>query len=140
MSIQEERDIFKKKLQSVNLSATIPRTCIYSSLMKAKKPLSVEALSKKLITKGIDQATVYRTLKSFEKAGLVSTVMLGHGHAHYLLADKAHHAHYIVCREGGYVEDIRSCFMSDLEKKTLTESKSFSVINGHVVEMFGVFK
>ena len=138
MRIKEE-NIAKDVLREVGLSATAPRICIYDILVKAKKPLSVEAVNKKT-GDDIDQATVYRTLKSFEEVGLVSAVMLGHGHAHYFLTDKEHHAHYIVCRKCGYVENIHECAMQSLERKTIKESKHFNLIQGHIIEMFGVCK
>lgn len=126
-----------KHLQGAGFSVTLPRIGIYQVLSQAKKPLKVGDICNELEIP-VDQATVYRTLDSFAREGLVAISYLGHGHVHYSLADATHHTHHVVCRKCGHVENISDCVGREVEERVQSLSQSFARIDGHTIEVFGV--
>ena len=85
---------------------------------------------------GMDLVTVYRTLASFEKAGIVKRVDLRADAVLYELNDEHHH--HIVCTNCGTVEDFELCDMEALTKKIAQKSKHFKTIQEHTLELFGI--
>lgn len=62
----------KQMLKDANLYCTKSRVAILQTLSNSDKPLSQEQISQQLPNKrGFDKVTIYRTLESFCKAGLV---------------------------------------------------------------------
>ncbi len=135
MSTREEH--FSNLLKAKGLKVTSGRLDILRVLDGHKEPLSVATLHE-LVKKKIDQVTVYRTLESLISIGLVSSVDLRHGHAHYELTDGRHHHHHVICQSCGDIEDVEECDMKSISKKVLKDSKKFSHINEHSLEFFGV--
>ena len=87
---------FARLLRERGFRATFGRVALLEALQKAKKPVSVEALAKKLAGK-IDQANAYRALEALTEAGLVRRVDVGHRHMHYELEVLVPHHHHFVC-------------------------------------------
>lgn len=87
-------------LRERGLRATPGRVALLGELEHAARPLSVEALEKRL--KGtIDTATAYRALEALARVGLVRRADVGHRHMHYELAAPAKHHHHFVCEDCG---------------------------------------
>ena len=86
---------FKKILRSAKLKKTTPRIAILKVLSKTKHPETTQEIYKKLKKTGIDLTTLYRTLASFEKSGLVRKVDL-HKDTIYYESNLSHH-HHIIC-------------------------------------------
>lgn len=126
---------FKELLKSKGLKATESRLALLEMLSKNHAPLSIKDIVKK-IGKVADQATVYRMLESFKAAGLVRQIDLQQDFAFYELAD-THDHHHIVCRICGRIEDFLGCDFKSLATKALKQSKKFSAIDQHSLEMFG---
>ena len=61
----------------------------------------------------IHRATIYRTLETLRRLGVVEHSHLGHGPAVYHLADRVHH--HLVCEECGSVTEAASSLFTDLE-------------------------
>jgi Fur family ferric uptake transcriptional regulator len=83
--IKEQVD---KLLRSAKLKRTVPRRMILEVLLRAKRPITQEEIAKKLGKNRFDKVTIYRTLESFVKAGLVHKAFLQERAQHYELADK----------------------------------------------------
>ncbi|MEX0649458.1 MAG: transcriptional repressor [Candidatus Andersenbacteria bacterium] len=130
-SIEELKGI----LRETKLKATPARFQVLQILISSDKPLSIQGIMKRLKGEAIDQATVYRTLNTFETAGLADEVDFHHGHVHYEYTDRPHH-HHLVCRSCGRVEDIEGCRLSKNEDKVLKQS-GFSSVEAHRLEFFG---
>ena len=73
----------KKRLRSVGLRATSTRIAILCQFSKATHPLSHSQMVEALGDICADQATVYRTLVTFSKQGLIREVGRVHGVARY---------------------------------------------------------
>ena len=86
---------------------------------------------------GISIATVYRTVKLFEEAGILDKLEFGDGRARYETADRDHHDHLIDLQSGEVIEFI------DAEIEALQEriaEKLGYELKGHRLELYGVPK
>ncbi len=129
---------YEDALRAAKLRVTAPRMEILAALDAERAPLSVLQIRKRLSI-ATDQVTVYRTLEAFKKAGIVLQVHLEHEHAHYELADRAHH-HHAVCRICGRVEDLEVPHARNLADLALERSKHFSTLPDYSLEFFGLCK
>jgi Fe2+ or Zn2+ uptake regulation protein len=129
---------YKQLLRSHKLKVTPGRIKILTYLHNAKKPLSIKEISKAIGSKSMDQATIYRTLENFKTLGLVKLVNFQKDFAYYELADSDHH--HLVCQNCGRVENFEGCNSESLIRQALKQSKHFSFVNEHSLELFGLCK
>lgn len=83
----------------------------------------------------ISIATVYRTVKLFEEAGLLDKLEFGDGRARYEDAERDHHDHLIDMNSGEVIEFV------DEEIEKLQEriaAKLGYELRGHRLELYGV--
>ncbi len=83
----------------------------------------------------ISIATVYRTVRLFDEAGILERHDFGDGRARYELADQEHHDHLIDLRSGKVVE-----FQDDeieILQKQVAKSLGYKLVD-HRLELFGV--
>lgn len=84
---------------------------------------------------GISIATVYRTVKLFEEAGILERVDFGDGRARYEDAERDHHDHLIDLTSGTVIEFV------DPEIEALQEKIAEKLgyrLKGHRLELYGV--
>lgn len=84
---------------------------------------------------GISIATVYRTVKLFEEAGILDKLEFGDGRARYEDAERDHHDHLIDINSGEVIEFV------DAEIEALQEriaAKLGYALRGHRLELYGV--
>lgn len=84
---------------------------------------------------GISIATVYRTVKLFEEAGILDKLEFGDGRARYEDAERDHHDHLIDLNSGEVIEFV------DEEIEALQEKiakKLGYTLRGHRLELYGV--
>lgn len=83
----------------------------------------------------ISIATVYRTVKLFEEAGILDKLEFGDGRARYEDAERDHHDHLIDLNSGDVIEFV------DAEIEALQEriaAKLGYELKGHRLELYGV--
>ena len=83
----------------------------------------------------ISIATVYRTVKLFDEAGILDKLEFGDGRARYEDAEREHHDHLIDINSGRVIE-----FMdSDIEKlqEKIAQKLGYKLM-GHKLELYGV--
>ena len=83
----------------------------------------------------ISIATVYRTVKLFEEAGILDKLEFGDGRARYEDAERDHHDHLIDLTSGAVIEFV------DAEIEALQEriaQKLGYELRGHRLELYGV--
>lgn len=105
------------------------------------KPINAEYIFKILRNNKVNLVTIYRTLVSFEKVGILKRVDLHQGSIYYEFVG-GHHHHHIICLQckkvsnfDGYKED------SDLlVSKALKQNKDFDSISHHSFDLFGTCK
>ncbi|GFE63690.1 Fur family transcriptional regulator [Litoreibacter roseus] len=119
------------------LRMTGQRRVIASVLEAASDHPDVEELHARAseIDPGISIATVYRTVKLFEEAGLLERHEFGDGRARYEDAERDHHDHLIDMQTGEVIEFV------DPEIEALQEKIAQRLgyrLKGHRLELYGV--
>ncbi len=87
------------------------------------------------VDSNISIATVYRTVKLFEEAGILEKREFGDGRARYEPADRDHHDHLIDLNTGEVIEFV------DAEIEALQEKIAAKLgyrLKGHRLELYGV--
>jgi Fur family transcriptional regulator, ferric uptake regulator len=87
------------------------------------------------IDSGISIATVYRTVRLFEEAGILDRHDFGDGRARYEAAPEAHHDHMIDVESGKVIEFVDP----ELEslQRQIAEKLGFRLVD-HRMELYGV--
>lgn len=119
------------------LRMTGQRVVIADILEEAQDHPDVEELHARAVEKdpGISIATVYRTVKLFEEAGLLERYEFGDGRSRYEDAERDHHDHLIDVQTGEIIEFI------DPEIEALQEAIAKRLgytLKGHRLELYGV--
>lgn len=119
------------------LRITEQRRVIARVLSEAEDHPDVEAVHARASTidSGISIATVYRTVRLFEEAGILERHDFGDGRARYEAAADAHHDHLIDIESGRVIE-----FTDDaLEalQKVIAEKLGYRLVD-HRMELYGV--
>lgn len=130
---------FREALRNIGSKVTPSRLAVLKILKKAKQPLSAQVIID-MIKGDINQATIYRILKNFQKKNLIRPVDFRHNHAHYELnegKDKKHH-HHLICIQCGQSEDIAYCDIEIVEEMVIRRSKNFQELTEHSLEFYGI--
>ncbi|MDQ4418981.1 Fur family transcriptional regulator [Sphingobium sp. DEHP117] len=119
------------------LRITEQRRVIARVLSDAEDHPDVERLHERssAIDPGISIATVYRTVRLFEEAGILERHDFGDGRARYEAAPEAHHDHLIDVETGNVIEFVDP----ELEQlqRQIAEKLGFRLVD-HRMELYGV--
>lgn len=119
------------------LRITEQRRVIARVLSEAEDHPDVEALHVRAsaIDPGISIATVYRTVRLFEEAGILERHEFGDGRARYEAATETHHDHLIDVETGRVIEFVDA----ELEalQRRIAEKLGFRLVD-HRMELYGV--
>ena len=131
------RDTILERCAASDLRLTEQRRVIATVLDKARDHPDVEELHARANAADprISLATVYRTVKLFEEAGILEKVDFGDGRARYEAAPEAHHDHLIDVETGNVIEFVDP----ELEQlqKQIAEKLGFRLVD-HRMELYGV--
>ena len=124
-----------EKCNKLGLKMTEQRRVITQVLSESKDHPDVELVYKRAskIDKNIGIATVYRTIKLFEEAGIIEKLDIGDGRSRYEEAGE-HHEHLI---------DVESGEIIEFQNEELEEMKRQVALNmgyelvDHRLELFG---
>lgn len=123
--------------QEKGLRITEQRRVIARVLSEANDHPDVEALHERAsaIDSGISIATVYRTVRLFEEAGILDRHDFGDGRSRYEAAPEAHHDHLIDVETGKVIEFVDP----ELEalQRLIAERLGFRLVD-HRMELYGV--
>jgi Fur family ferric uptake transcriptional regulator len=119
------------------LRITEQRRVIARVLSDADDHPDVESLHMRAsaIDKGISIATVYRTVRLFEEAGILERHDFGDGRARYEAAPEAHHDHLIDVETGAVIEFVDP-EMEALQRQ-VAEKLGYRLVD-HRMELYGV--
>ncbi len=119
------------------LRITEQRRVIAKVLSEAEDHPDVEKLHERssAIDPGISIATVYRTVRLFEEAGILERHDFGDGRARYEAAPEAHHDHLIDVETGNVIEFVDPEL--ELLQKQIAEKLGFRLVD-HRMELYGV--
>jgi Fur family ferric uptake transcriptional regulator len=119
------------------LRITDQRRVIARVLGESDDHPDVEALHERAsaIDPGISIATVYRTVRLFEEAGILERHEFGDGRSRYEAAAEAHHDHLIDVESGKIIEFVDP----ELEalQKIIAEKLGYRLVD-HRMELYGV--
>ncbi len=126
-----------QRCEAKNLRMTEQRRVIAAVLQEADDHPDVEELYARASAQDpkISIATVYRTVKLFEEAGILDRHDFGDGRARYETADRDHHDHLIDLHSGEVIEFV------DPEIEALQEKIAAKLgyrLEGHRMELYGV--
>ena len=130
-------DTIIERCEANGLRLTEQRRVIARVLEAAEDHPDVEELYARAsaVDAGISLATVYRTVKLFEEAGILEKLEFGDGRARYEDAERDHHDHLIDLRSGEVIEFV------DSEIEALQERIAKKLgydLKGHRLELYGV--
>ena len=125
------------RCEAIALRMTGQRRIIAGVLEESDDHPDVEELFARAsaLDAGISIATVYRTVKLFEEAGILERVEFGDGRARYEDAERNHHDHLIDLNSGKVIEFL------DPEIEALQEKIAQRLgyrLKGHKLELYGV--
>lgn len=123
--------------QQKGLRITEQRRVIARVLSEADDHPDVEKVYERAsaIDPGISIATVYRTVRLFEEAGILDRHDFGDGRARYEPAPEAHHDHLIDVESGRVIEFVDPEL--ELLQKQIAERLGFRLVD-HRMELYGV--
>jgi Fur family peroxide stress response transcriptional regulator len=136
--VQERVDGFIRRCRDLGVKVTPQRVAIYRELLGTGEHPSAEIIYKKIkgYYSNISLTTIYRTLETFEKLGIISVANVLHDAARYD-ANLDHH-HHLVCVVCKKVEDFYDDSIANLgiPKKFIYKYKLLS----YTVQINGICK
>ena len=135
--INPKQQSIEARCESAGLRMTDQRRIIAKTLQNSSDHPDVEELYSRAVIKdpGISIATVYRTVKLFEEAGILDRVEFNDGRSRYEDAERDHHDHLIDLQTG----EILEFFDNEIEKLQEKISDKFGYkLLGHKLELYGI--
>ena len=135
--INPKQQSIDARCESAGLRMTDQRRIIAKTLQNSSDHPDVEELYSRAVIKdpGISIATVYRTVKLFEEAGILDRVEFNDGRSRYEDAERDHHDHLIDLQTG----EILEFFDNEIEKLQEKISEKFGYkLLGHKLELYGI--
>jgi Fur family ferric uptake transcriptional regulator len=137
MCMSAKRPTITQRSEANGLRMTHPRRVIAEVLQDSDDHPDVEELYNRAsaVDSRISIATVYRTVKLFEEAGILDKLEFGDGRARYEDAEREHHDHLIDMNSGEVIEFV------DEEIEALQEKIAQKLgyeLRGHRLELYGV--
>ena len=130
-------DTILQRCEQKSLRMTSQRKIIAQVLEDTADHPDVEELYTRAskIDPTISIATVYRTVKLFDEAGILDKLEFGDGRARYEDAERDHHDHLIDINSGSVIEFVDS----DIEKlqEKIADKLGYKLM-GHKLELYGV--
>jgi Fur family ferric uptake transcriptional regulator len=124
-------------LRTAGLKCTPPRLAVLTLLAEGGHYINAQEIHEKLgKKKGLDLVTIYRTLASFEKAGIAKRVDVRKGAVYYEF-NEGHH-HHVICTNCEKVAEFTDAGDEELIAKALKQVKGFSSISHHSFDLFGL--
>ena len=135
--MSNKRHTITDRSEAKGLRMTHPRRVIAQVLEESDDHPDVEELYNR--ASGVDArisiATVYRTVKLFEEAGILDKLEFGDGRARYENAEREHHDHQIDLNSGEVIEFVDAEIEALQEK--IAEKLGYE-LRGHRLELYGV--
>jgi Fur family ferric uptake transcriptional regulator len=130
-------DTIIERCEANGLRLTDQRRTIAGVLEEAEDHPDVEELYARASAADprISLATVYRTVKLFEEAGIIEKLEFGDGRARYEDAERDHHDHLIDIQSGEVIEFVDP----DIEELQERIARRLGYeLRGHKLELYGV--
>ena len=136
-STSESVGDFESKAQEAGMRMTEQRRVIARVLAESDDHPDVEEVHRRASEQdaGISIATVYRTVRLFEEAGILTRHEFGDGRARYEPVSEGHHDHLIDIQSGQVIEFINE----EIEglQQEIAERLGYRLVD-HRLELYGV--
>jgi Fur family ferric uptake transcriptional regulator len=132
------KDPWRTYLRKKKLKTTQQREAIVDAFLRTSGHVNLEDLlvSARKRNPKVGLATVYRTVKLLEEAGIAAARHFGSGQTLYELAEgRAHHDH-IICQQCGHITEFESEEIEDAQARAV-KRMGFNVLH-HRHEIFGL--
>jgi Fur family transcriptional regulator, ferric uptake regulator len=125
------------EVRKSRLRVTEPRMAILQALLSKHGPFTVDEIYQRVTKEVCDLATIYRSLSSLEKTGLIKRCEFGDGSARYELSarEKSHHHHHVICKLCKKIEVLDDCELKDIDRFAIRSG--FTEVT-HSLEFFGI--
>ena len=129
----------EEKCKNKGVRLTEQRKIIAEVMSESKDHPDVDELHKRVsdVDKKISIATVYRTVKLFEEAGILTKHDFKGGKARYEAIVESHHDHLIDIKSGEIIEFVDD-EIENLQKK-VAEKYGYTLVD-HKLELYGIKK
>ena len=133
------KDSIEKKCIKIGVKLTEQRKIIAKVMSESNDHPNVDELYKRVskIDTKISLATVYRTVKLFEEAGILTKHEFKGGKARYEELNEGHHDHLIDIKSGEIIEFVDN-EIEELQKK-VADKYGYNLVD-HKLELYGVKK
>ena len=133
------KDSIEKKCIKIGVKLTEQRKIIAKVMSESNDHPNVDELYKRVskIDAKISIATVYRTVKLFEEAGILTKHEFKGGKARYEELNEGHHDHLIDIKSGEIIEFVDN-EIEELQKK-VADKYGYNLVD-HKLELYGVKK
>lgn len=128
----------KEMLREKGFKATPVRLAVLGIFLKHKIPLNAGTVFTKIVKKlkKTNEATVYRTLLSLEKGGILKRVDVRKDSVYFELS--TNHHHHMFCITCSTIEDFEDSELEKVIEKIIGKSTKFKKIKDHSLELFGL--
>jgi Fur family ferric uptake transcriptional regulator len=136
---EDLKEPWRAYLRRKRLKTTQQREAIVDAFLRSKGHVALEDLlnSARKRNPGVGLATVYRTVKLLEEAGLAHARQFGTGgHTLYELAGQRHHHDHIICQECNHIVEFENDEIETLQER-IAKKHGFSITR-HRHEIFGL--
>lgn len=136
--MKNPQDVFGEYLSDQNLKMTPQRRLILDTFLKQEGHLSSEELYSKVKKRdqSIGQATVYRTLKLLNEAGIVEPLDFADGVARYELSYGIDHHDHLICDVCGKNIEILDEVIEKRQEE-LAKTHNFKLLR-HKMYLYGI--
>lgn len=130
-------DDITSALRSSGIRVTQARRSVYEALQRSREPMAAAEVDAalRLLGLSIDLVTVYRTLDTLERCGLISRVDRLHEGWRYAINARGHH-HSITCSECGSSSPLDACDLANVEN-ALARRTGFANVR-HSLQFYGL--
>ncbi|CCH47884.1 Fur family transcriptional regulator [Pseudodesulfovibrio piezophilus] len=138
--MKNPQDVFADYLSNKSLKMTPQRRLILDTFIKQNAHLSSEELYIKVKRrdKSVGQATVYRTLKLLNEAGLIEPLDFADGVTRYELSYGETHHDHLICEQCGQNIEILDT-MIEKRQEELAQEHGFALLR-HKMYLYGYCK
>ncbi len=137
-SMAELKEPWRAYLRRKRLKTTLQREAIVDAFLRSSGHVNLEDLltSARKKNPGVGLATVYRTIKLLEEAGLAHSRQFGPGQTLYEVAgERAHHDH-IICQHCNFIVEFESDEIEEIQSR-VARKMGFNILR-HRHELFGL--
>lgn len=129
-------ELYLKKLKKSGNSNTVIRSAVFGTLLDSEHtPLTMAELIKRTASFG-DRASVYRSVKALEDAGIIKRLNIGWKYKLELSEEFHGHHHHITCERCGRTDTLNDENLERIVKEGA--SKAGYRITDHTLEIKGI--